>query len=403
MGRKGIDPENGETRRRGLSWRRRILFCLIVLVPAFFLFDATFSWLLNVAGLVPKRAQMIDELLPDGPIASFDAATGYRLSRHKSRWAVVSPDGFVQSQSARGGNNLGFPDDQDFTPQRPPGVTKRLAVLGDSMSAAQFIKRNWPAETERLLNEQGQKTQLLNFSVDGGGICNWYGAVADILDRENYDIDGVVFAVCCDDLFRGLYVVHDAFEAGKHRIRVARIPGLNPDKNPKSLAECEQYFSPLMEMSGLTPREFDDLLAGNYVPPDDMKSMIVTKMMLVAFLLRHYFPQGTFTEPDAFNPELEALIGRFAEIISRRRWKAMVAWVPMQNEHPPPAMHHGASAACAAFARRLGAPLVDGSEAFRDLSGDEIKACFFEHEAHWNQRGSDRFAAYMAQKLKAWP
>ncbi len=53
-----------------------------------------------------------------------------------------------------------------------------------------------------------------------------------------------------------------------------------------------------------------------------------------------------------------------------------------------------------AFAEYLGARFIDGSEPYRKLDADEIRACYFPHDAHWNQVGSDRFADFVAERLK---
>ena len=50
----------------------------------------------------------------------------------------------------------------------------------------------------------------------------------------------------------------------------------------------------------------------------------------------------------------------------------------------------------------LGATFVDGYEAFRGLSSQQIKDDWFQFDGHWNRGGSDQFAQFMATQLQLW-
>ena len=55
------------------------------------------------------------------------------------------------------------------------------------------------------------------------------------------------------------------------------------------------------------------------------------------------------------------------------------------------------------FANAIGAEFVDGGRAFEDLAEDEFDAHWLPYDGHWNQRGSDRFAAFILEVLVRWP
>jgi len=55
------------------------------------------------------------------------------------------------------------------------------------------------------------------------------------------------------------------------------------------------------------------------------------------------------------------------------------------------------------FGRLLDADFINGAEAFRHLSDSQIRDMYFPFDGHWNQNGSDRFAAYIAKKLAQRP
>lgn len=66
------------------------------------------------------------------------------------------------------GNRLGYRD-RDHAEEKRPGVF-RIVVLGDSIGAGLRVERfedTFPAILERLLREQGQNAEVINFSVSG--------------------------------------------------------------------------------------------------------------------------------------------------------------------------------------------------------------------------------------------
>ena len=101
----------------------------------------------------------------------FDSIRGYMLTKQPSRWTRIT-NGTVEFVGWMKGNSQGFPSRTDFGPARPDGSTRRIAVLGDSFSAAEYLDTNWPDRTQALAEASGEKLQLLNFSLDGIGLAN---------------------------------------------------------------------------------------------------------------------------------------------------------------------------------------------------------------------------------------
>jgi hypothetical protein len=52
------------------------------------------------------------------------------------------------------------------------------------------------------------------------------------------------------------------------------------------------------------------------------------------------------------------------------------------------------------FAEKLGAELIDGAEAFRGLTQEQLAGLWFPTDGHWNQRGSDAFARMMWDRIR---
>jgi hypothetical protein len=76
-----------------------------------------------------------------------------------------------------------------------PRFVRRVAVFGDSFSAGQQSAVNWPDRAEDITRDTGTRVQFLNFSMDGAGLANWWSVLTKLVDRDNYDLDAVVFAV----------------------------------------------------------------------------------------------------------------------------------------------------------------------------------------------------------------
>ena len=96
--------------------------------------------------------------------------------------ACIATNGVVESVGASAGNRLGFPDRDDFTPNRSDPEIRRFAVFGDS-----FYGRSIPRhEAARSLRGSrgaatGRPVELLNFSIDGGGHTNWQRTLRELI------------------------------------------------------------------------------------------------------------------------------------------------------------------------------------------------------------------------------
>src|SRR3972149_4582880 len=169
---------------RGRNWiymhRYQMALSLITVVIAYVACEATTSALYFAGVLGPPRVLYLYENLQE--TMHFDSIRGYRLERTPSRTARIT-NGIIEYIGQLQGNNMGFPDREDFTAKRLNLKGRRFAVFGDSF-------------TERPL-------ELLNFSIDGGGLANWWSVLTRIVKAEGYEIDGVVFVVFPPDLLRG--------------------------------------------------------------------------------------------------------------------------------------------------------------------------------------------------------
>lgn len=52
------------------------------------------------------------------------------------------------------------------------------------------------------------------------------------------------------------------------------------------------------------------------------------------------------------------------------------------------------------FAEKIGAAFHDSAELYKGMSAQMVRGHFLPDDGHWNQRGSDRFAAYVSALLR---
>jgi hypothetical protein len=111
------------------------------------------------------------------------------------------------------------------------------------------------------------------------------------------------------------------------------------------------------------------------------------------------------TRNPEFNPEQKRLIEDIRQFISTRQLPALVVFLPERDRLTNSAWEGDPNRAqTMVFAKMIGANFADGSGAFANMPASEIRKCFFRHDGHWNQSGSDRFAKFMLDLLpKSFP
>lgn len=152
----------------------------------------------------------------------FDPIRGYMLSKQASRWCHIV-NGNVEFVAWLKGNSQGFPSRTDFVPARTDASTRRIAVFGDSFSSGDYLDTNWPDRTQALAEAGGEKLQLLNFSLYGAGLANWWSILTRLVAAQNYELDGIVFEDSLD------------LARGETRAQIKMMQGL-PGGTAKTLA-----------------------------------------------------------------------------------------------------------------------------------------------------------------------
>ncbi len=384
--------------------RRRILaLTLLFPIVAYVLAELTYTALAPVsAGTVGPNTFWVIE---DKDSFRFDPILGYRTSQNPVRFARVT-NGTVEYVGTFHGNAQGFQSSKDFTVKKPAGIRHRDIVLGDCFSSGSFVETNWPTRVEASCPDR----ELLNFSIDGVGLANWWSILARYIEPNHYEFDSVIFAAIANDLNRP-FVVAD------WRRDTSVMIGYAVWSRDSFALDSKRAFHLLnyLTMLKVTPDDFDaSIKEGRLHQGVERRSL--SRPRLATWIANELFPKPPCAkEPPPYTPacpvpEVRACSGNeffnavqmsvildIRDRLARRHTPVTVIYIAGREEI---LAHRDESVRVRKFADLLGARFLDGSAAYRALKEKEIRACYLPYDGHWNQAGSDRFANFVANNLK---
>lgn len=384
------------------SVKKTILYCLYCAAASYLIAELAYSTLYS-KGVIGQQPQIY--LIEDtGEPMTFDPIRGYRLSSTPSRQAQIT-FGEIEYIGVLRGNSQGFPDRDDFGPERTHPEAIRVAVFGDSFTATQYVDINWPDRVEDLAREAGPNLELLNFSVDGAGLANWWSILTGIVEAEHYEIDALVFAVMGYDLDRTFFIAGNSHAGAPAYCHVA---SWDPDAWPKTPEEARAYLT-LPWGHFVPPETFDAALRGEWRPTRPWRFYVARKALGLA--VRLAMGAGSLRACQALSedpldldgvlvPGQRKLVEDIARYIRANRTPALVVFLPCRENLIEGV--GGWPAEVDEFASILNAPIIDGHEAFAGLTEQEIRADWLPYDGHWGQGGSDKFAAFMFHTLRNW-
>ena len=337
-----------------------------------------------------------------GKTVHFDPIRGYFLTKQPSRWGHIT-NGTVDYVGWLKGNSQGFPSRTDFAPARPDGSTRRIAVFGDSFSAGDYLDTNWPDRTQTLAEASGEKLQLLNFSLEGGGLANWWSILTRLVAAQNYDLDGIVFVVSYNDIGRKFLVAEQ--QGFRHTWRYC--PDWDPRTYPATLEQSRACPDTVKNAYVVSDSEFEQALNKKRppsVPPSELRPVLGTQIL-------SYLDRGgdavhaRLWKAPGFGPEQERLIADIRRFVSSRKLPVVVVFLPSRDRLVESTWDNDPYRAEAqVFAKAIGARFADGSGAFADMQPADVRKCFFPYDGHWNQAGSDHFARFVLDLIpRAFP
>jgi len=379
-----------------------------------FLFSGLFAYLLcetllTGALVLGYRVPSFDEdasiwLFEDSQdTIRFDPIRGVRLTSTPARTARIT-HGTIEYLSEVRGNNQGFPDRDDFTAYRD-GARPRVAVFGDSFSAASYLEKNWPDYAEDVTANHPEAVQLLNFSISGGGVANWWSVLTRLVKQDNYEIDGIIFAVYGDNLHRRFCM---AEHQGQSRHMFGRARTWKPDKFPATTEDAKAYLKTLDGFI-VGEDEFEQALAGQWTPPTNGPNYAphIARNIQYAFVKawdKIPFPNKPNVRKNEEHWEADrlALLEDMRKTIQELDRPVLVVFLPTKFQLLEDGDNLAVPGEVQNFSSLLDADLINGADAFAGMTRSEINASWFPYDGHWAQPGSDRFARFMSGQISKW-
>ncbi|MFN0195651.1 MAG: hypothetical protein ACKVT0_02840 [Planctomycetaceae bacterium] len=327
----------------------------------------------------------------------FDPVRGCFLATTPSRFTRVV-EGEHEYVGVMRGNAQGFPDRDDFEIQRKTPEQRRIAVFGDSFTAAQYLERSWPDAVEDRVRPQGTDLELLNFSVDGGGLINWWSVLTRHLPEAEYDLDGIIFAVYADDLSRRFFIADHEREKAP---LIGRIPFGDPSKLPTTFEQARPHLS----SSGIIVATdvFERILAGANIRTRYWSPYLLTNYDFWVRRQQNEQMLRVVRQSLKAHPLHKQYVTEIHDFIQQRQIPVLVVHVPQPEELLAEMVYQEHAALTQEFAKNIGAEWLDGCVPYRDLKPEQIRENWFQSDPHWNQQGSDRFAEFVAKHLLTWP
>jgi hypothetical protein len=329
-----------------------------------------------------------------GKTMHFDPIRGYVLTEQPSRWGRIT-NGTFEYVAWLKGNSQGFPSRTDFSPARPDSSIRRIAVLGSSYSAGDYLDTNWPDRAQALAEAGGEQLQLLNFSLDGLGLANWWSILTRLVAPQNYELDGVVFVVSPHDLDRKFLAVE---HRDRRRPRMWICQNWDPQTYPATLEQTKSCPDVARNAFIISDSEFEQALNKKWppsVPRSELRPVLGKQIYEHLDRWSDSIQEALWKGP-GFDPEQAHLIEDVRLFLSSRKLPAVVVFLPFRDRLVNSTWESDPyRAETQAFAKEIGAKFVDGSGAFANMQPADVRTCFFSYDLHWNQAGSDRFAKFM--------
>ncbi len=412
------------TRGWGAGLRRALLPPLLILASLAAGWGLIQAGLLIAAGFGAKAgsgtARYEDVMLISKPAAVFDRVRGYRRVPGPVRAARIMRDELIYDGTVTP-NNAGFLSARDYTYRKASSATVRLIVFGDSFSAAGFMGIPWPDRVHEALRRDGTEAppvELYSFSLDGAGIANWHSIFFNEI-VPNYDFDGVIIADYADDLSRAFSLLH--FDGDK--AYEARFP-----TQPADDADFFANYFPRMPrhpIKVIADAEMDRMIAdlgGPWRWPGFAlrAPALLEARWRVLVAQRQALARLAATATLVDRPELYSMaemeqsygarqFGFLLEMLAYCRARdipVVLASIPTRDGARNVAATSGGAETAherevKSLAHHLKTLHFDGYRPFSVVAPEDVDRIYWlKYDGHWNQAGSDLFAAAMAPYLR---
>lgn len=187
--------------------------------------------------------------------AAYDSIHGFNYIADSIRFTHIVNDSVVSDHTFNH-NNRGYFFPKDYQYKKTGEKVKRIIVMGDSYTAAEFLDHPWTERVNQYLSEKESynmhETEIYSFSKSGYGLMNWHSIFfRDIV--PHYEFDALVLAIFDDDLDRDFEMIR-----GKGQ----NIYCGYSNQIPVDSTDMEKNYAPMMQaIASIVPEmEIDSIV-----------------------------------------------------------------------------------------------------------------------------------------------
>jgi len=331
-----------------------------------------------------------------------DSVRGYRLLPSANTRYSYFTNGQQQINFVQHVNQQGYASKINYEPRKKPGV-KRYMVFGDSFSAGLIMDTTWVDYLNKWCAEKNIAAEFYNFSIDGGGMANWYSIYRNEV-LGNYEFDGILLAPYIDNLNRMFVTCWQTPEC----IKAAYLPQQSDFACKEEFGFCtyqphtdssfvvfeKEYYHQLEE------RENTSLLILAFVrgelewgdPYERGQQKYYSKFLYDGEEL----PFGQLQK--RYSPQNLALLDTLAKELSESSRQLLLASIPDKYVLQKKIEEPGFVALCEKdlqqISKHYAVPLYNGHTAFLNFSKEETERLWLRGDLHWNRHGAKVFAQH---------
>lgn len=330
--------------------------------------------------------------------ASFDQNSGYKWNQGKATVEKFAGEELIFRNTFKG-NNYGFHSSIDFTSKKSPNF-KRWIVFGDSFTDGYFLNKNWVDQMNQMYKEDSIPTELYSFSINGGGMRNWYQIYQNII-RSKFEYDGVIFAVFGNDLMRDFFVLHQDAEHELYKYYI-HIPNQKEvDLDLKNEVNAQLDFIPLFKGDFIYTSKICNFILREYFNKKYQFSYKNAQSDLLHKFIKSDDSLKINEEymENKYHGNYQFLMGMIDSLKIQNK-QVLLLSIPELYGLKMNVSGHSTQIQkelnCIANQQKL--IFIDGYQLLISPKKKSLDSFYFKNDGHWNQAGSDEFALQLYNK-----
>jgi hypothetical protein len=319
-----------------------------------------------------------------------DSVSGFRVQGQEIRFCriVNNKIAYDNANYKLTTNRQGYNSKHDFAEISNDSLT-RMLWMGDSFSAGLYLKHTIADRLEYWLRFKGIPREVFNYSIDGGGIKNWYQMYVrqGLSELPHQDL---VLAIFADNLNRDFAIARTTDE----HIEFGRTELPQGDWS-LWLAQQERVFKPILHR--LSIEAADSMVAYASGAPVCMgfrQGLQIERWWLQWLYYRN--PNAMIQQ----GPDAMGMLTEIANICEKKGRKLTLLSVPDISIYQGNGVNNAHHRMLDSISKRLGCEYINGYEAWAHFPSSLVPGLYLQGDRHWNQRGSDWMAFWLCHSGK---